>query len=62
MKQLALAYNDAVNRSNGRFPQAAALLAESLKLDDSLRLEAAAALIGTMLHLSRPSTAERGDQ
>ena len=57
LRQLAWAYKDAMRQSNGRLPEAAAILAEALHFDESLRLEASVALVGTMLQLSHPPVA-----
>ena len=57
MRQLAWAYKEAMRQSNGRLPEAAAILAEALHFDESLRLEASVALVGTMLQLSHPLVA-----
>ena len=51
--RLACAFNNAMEQSKGRFPKAAAILAEELEFDDSLRVEAALVLIASMMQPGR---------
>ena len=53
MNRFVCAFNNAMEQSKGRFPQAAAILAEEMEFDDSLRVEAALVLIASAMQPGR---------
>ncbi len=53
MNRFVCAFNNAMEQSKGKFPRAAAILAEDMEFDDALRVEAALVLIASMMQPGR---------
>lgn len=53
MNRFTHAFDNAMQQSKGRFPKAAAILAEDMEFDDALRVEAALVLLASMMQPGR---------